>query len=228
MDEKETRIEGIKAYIEDLFGQEDQNLVMIKENCQKANLPMIHVPPHVGKLLNLILQLKKPNRVLEIGTLVGYSTIWMARALPPGGKIFTIDSESHHLALAQEHAKLCGVEQKIVFIQGKALDMLDQMILNKEEKFDLVFVDADKENYYHYLQRIKVLLNDEAVILTDNLIPKWKPIGKPHPKDMMAKSIYAYNEALVQDPQLDSAMISTLVGEIPRIDGLGISIYRRN
>ena len=103
--------------------------------------------------------------------------------------------------------------------------ILDEMYKSNFEKFDMIFIDADKENYLNYLNKIKFLANDGALILSDNLIPKWKAIGQPHPKDEMAKSIYAFNEELVKDENLESAIISTLVGEIPRIDGLGITIF---
>lgn len=226
MQESETRIEGIKDYIETLFGAEDPDLKWVRQNCIDNHLPMINVPPHVGKLLYILTKIKSPKRVLEIGTLGGYSTLWLAKALKKEAKIVSIDLEEHHLKLAKMHADHCQLSHKIEFIKGHAIEILDQMIIENHEKFDLIFIDADKENYMNYLTKVQKLANEEALILSDNLIPKWKAIGKPHPKDEMAKSIYAFNESLVLDPNLDSAIISTLVGEIPRIDGLGISIFR--
>jgi len=164
--------------------------------------------------------------VLEIGTLGGYSTLWIGKALTSDAKMISIDLEEHHLQVATRNVQLAGLEEKITLLKGNAVLLLQEMIQNEVEKFDLVFIDADKENYHRYLQLIKKLMNQEALILSDNLIPKWKPIGKPHPKDLMAKSIYAFNEELAGDPSLDSAICSTIVGEISRIDGLGISIYQ--
>ena len=225
MDEKETRIDQIKDYIEHLFGREQEIHKEIRQNAKSEGLPLINVPPHVGKLLYILAKLKNPKRVLEIGTLCGYSTIWIAQALAKEAQIFSIDNKVHHLEIAKKNFVKAGLQDKITLYHGDALKILDEMHKSNFEKFDMIFIDADKENYLNYLNKIKFLANDGALILSDNLIPKWKAIGQPHPKDEMAKSIYAFNEELVKDENLESAIISTLVGEIPRIDGLGISIF---
>jgi predicted O-methyltransferase YrrM len=228
MSEQPDRITEVKEYIEELFGKEESTMHQVKNNCIQSNLPQIHVPSHVGKLISVIVQIKKPKNVLEIGTLGGYSTIWIAKALRQDAKITTIDINPQNLAIAKENAKIAGIEDKIVFLEGDALIILQEMVKSKMQKYDLFFIDADKENYSNYLSLIKEIATDEAVVLSDNLIPKWKKIGSPHPKDQMAKAIYQYNHQIATDPALTTAIVSTLVGEVPRIDGLGVSIIKSN
>jgi predicted O-methyltransferase YrrM len=227
MIEENERITEIKLYLEQLFGKEDHELEQVNKNCSSLNLPQIQVPSHVGKLIHVIVQIKKPKNVLEIGTLGGYSTIWIAKALTPDSRITTIEINPQNLAIAKDNAKIAGLEDKISFIEGDALAILKNLAEQKEQKFDLFFVDADKENYLNYLALIKEIAEDEAVILSDNLIPKWKKINHPHPKDQMAKAIYQYNQQITNDPDLTTAIMSTLVGIVPRIDGLGISYFKK-
>ena len=219
------RIPSIKDYIENLFGQEDETLRRVRQNCETLKIPLIHVPPQVGKLLHLLTRLKKPKRVLEIGTLGGYSAIWMAKALENDGQLLTIEINSDNAKIAKANIQEANLSDKIEILEGDALDILKSWQHMPIEKFDMVFIDADKENYHAYLELIKPHLNHEALILSDNLIPKWKEIGNPHPKDMMAKAIYQYNQALAQDNQLSTAIVTTIVGQTPRVDGLGISLF---
>ena len=226
MNDVDQRISGIKSYIQDLFGKEDEALKNVLKKCEESQIPMIHVPPHVGKLIYILTKLKNPKNVLEIGTLGGYSTIWIAKALNEKAKLTSIEINEEHVKLAKSNANLAGFDQKITFLNGEALPLLETMRNSAQDKFDMVFVDADKENYLNYFQILKEMIEDGALILSDNLIPKWKPIGQPHPKDQMAKSIYAFNEALSQDEDFETAIATTLVGTVPRIDGLGVSLYQ--
>lgn len=226
MSEPNDRITEVKEYIEELFGKEEADLQQIKKNCVQSQLPQIQVPSHIGKFINLIVQIKKPKNVLEIGTLGGYSTIWIAKALEHDAKITTIDINPQNLAIAKENAKIAKVDHKISFLEGDALILLKEMFESNASKYDFFFIDADKENYLNYLSLIKLIAADGAVILSDNLIPKWKKIGNPHPKDQMAKAIYQYNSHIVNDPNLTTSIVTTLVGEVPRIDGLGLSLFK--
>ncbi len=218
----DSRIGEIKSYIQTIFGENNVPFFW-SENEQK--LPPIQVPAHVGRLLYLITKIKKPSRILEIGTLAGYSTLWMAKALEEKGKIVTIEIDPKRAEIAQKHFVEAGLEHQIDLRIGDAHVVLNQMIEAKEPLFDLIFLDADKESNPDYLPLIKQLAHHEAVILSDNLIPKWRPIEQPHPKDQIAQSTYFYNQMLTQDPELETAIMSTLVGTFPRIDGMGLSIY---
>jgi predicted O-methyltransferase YrrM len=220
------RIPAIKDYIENLFAKEDAPLIEVKKACQEANLPSIHVPPSVGKFLYLLVKIKKPLRILEIGTLGGYSAIWLAKGMPQEGKLFTIEINPDNANLAKKNVELAGFSSKIEIICDDALAVLTNGAKFLEEKFDLVFIDADKENYLTYLELIKPHLNPDALIISDNLIPKWKAIGHPHPKDMMAKAIYQYNDKLAESDDFITAVTTTIVGQDLRIDGLGISLYQ--
>ena len=219
------RIAAIKAYIEELFGFESDILKQVRLRSLANAIPQIHVPAHVLQLIKVIIQLKKPKRILEIGTLAGYSAIGIASVMPKDCHLYTIEINPDHVQMAQENVIAAGFGKQVTIIFGDAHEVIQQWLKERVEKFDMVFIDGNKESYGAYLSFIKPLLNDEAVLVTDNLIPKWKDILDPHPKDMMAKAIYSFNQQLSQDPQLMTAVTTTVVGNSPRIDALGISIF---
>lgn len=213
----------LKKYIIDSFVQEDENLKFARKNSRKNTLPPIEVPPNVGKLLYLLAKLQKPKRILEIGTLGAYSTLWFEKALEPGGKIITIEIVPDHIECAKETLKNAGKEERIEIREGDALKILDEM--RNEAPFDLIFIDADKRNYPAYLEKIMPLTRDGTLILSDNLIPKVEPINQP--AHLESQRIYQYNQLIADHPHLESILITTLVGESGRLDALGLSIVNR-
>lgn len=134
--------EELYKYITETFIEEDDLLKQVVKNTADKNLPVIQVSPETGKLLGMFIKMINAKHVLEIGTLTGYSSIWMARALPPGGSVITLELTNEHADEAEKNFSTAGLGNKITLIRGKALESLD---LLAGKTFDMVFIDADKE-----------------------------------------------------------------------------------
>lgn len=216
----------IKDYICQTFANEDEALSAAKEHALKEELPPIAIPENVGKLIYLLAKIQKPKRILEVGTLGGYSTLWLAKGAPDA-EIITLEYNPKHAAVARENFQRAG-QGKIKVIEGDALKTLQNFIKNGETPFDLIFLDADKEDYPAYLPFLLALSGPNTLLLTDNLIPKVSPINKPLEDDLTAVKIYQYNEMLASHQQIDTILATTIVGESGRIDALGISLIESN
>ena len=204
------------------FAKESEALFFARNNAKEKELKDIAVPPTLGKLISLLAKMQKPQKILEIGTLGGYSALWLAIALPFNGKLITLESDPKNVAVASEHISKASLQDKIEIREGKALDLLPRMA-SEEGPFDLIFIDADKENYSSYLYWSLELSRVGTLILIDNLIPKRGPIESPHPHDNEALAIYRFNEQLYSHPRLDTILIPYL-REKGRIDALGLCI----
>lgn len=216
----------IKNYINSLFAEEDPILTAVRERSKAAGFPNIHVPSTVGKLLYCLAKIQRPQRILELGTLGGYSTIWLARALSPEGRMISIDRIPLHVSVSRENVRHAGLQDQVEVREGDASDMLIEMAANQEKPFDLIFIDANKDDYPLYLNLILPLTRSGTLILSDNLIPKEQEIGNPAPNDVEAQGIYQFNERIAKDPLFESILATTIVGEKGRVDALGISIVK--
>lgn len=141
----------------------------LKANSERG-LPAIDVSPAQGKLLNLLVRMSGAKRILEIGTLGGYSTIWLARALPPGGKVVTLELEQHHADVARSNLKIAGLSELVDLRVGPALETLAALSAEGTAPFDFIFIDADKPNNRHYLSWAVRLSRPSTVIVCDNVI----------------------------------------------------------
>lgn len=216
----------VKDYITDHFSQEPEFISEARLRSKQSGLKEIHVPENVGKTLKLISCLIGPKKILEVGTLGGYSTLWLAEGLSEEGKIITLEYHESHAKVARENFNYAGLSNRIEVRVGLAIDLLRQLILKKEGPFDLIFLDADKETYPDYLEPLIELSRPGTVILSDNLIPKRGELGVPDPSDIEAVGIYTFNQKIAHHPRLDSLILPTIVGEKGRIDGLGISLVK--
>jgi predicted O-methyltransferase YrrM len=223
---QEERNQQVKKYICDCFCQESEELIYIRNHSAELGLQDIAVPPNVGKMLYLLARLQNPKRILEIGVLGGYSTLWLAKALAPGGELIALECDKRHAEVAKSHLERAGVVKSVEILLGSAAGLLEQMIQNQEPPFDLIFIDADKENYSLYLDFAIALSRSGTLILCDNLIPKRGEIASPDLLDNEAVCIYAFNERLAKDPRLESLPFPTIVGEKGRVDALGVSRVR--
>jgi caffeoyl-CoA O-methyltransferase len=199
------------SYIIDTFVNEDDILKQIVADTEAKKIPLIQISPDNGKFLHMLIKMIGAKRVLEIGTLAGYSTIWMARALPEHGKVTTLEISEKHAEEAKANYKKAGLEDKIELMFGSALESLDKL---QNEKFDFVFIDADKENSSNYYDKVFGLMNKGGIIACDNTL-KFGKVVDENPDDS-TKGILKYNKMVANDPRVESMLVSIS-------DGLTIS-----
>ena len=212
----------VDQYIEQLFNPQDEALLQNLHEAGVAGLPTINVSPNEGKLLYLLAKMSGAKRILEIGTLGGYSTTWLARALPADGKVITLELDEKHAAVARQNLDRAGVADRVEVRVGRAAESLRQMIDQQAAPFDLIFIDADKTSYVAYLDLALQLAHAGTVILADNLIRNGRVIAD-QPGDASARGAKAYNESMAARPELES-IILPIIRE--NLDGLSISIVR--
>jgi predicted O-methyltransferase YrrM len=160
---------AVDQYMGDLFAPSDEHLDAALEANRKAGLPAIDVSPLQGKFLHVLVQMTQAKRVLEIGLLGGYSTIWMARALPRGGRIVSLEFSPKHAEVASANLKRTGLLKRVDIRVGPALESLPALASKRGGKFDLIFIDADKGNNPQYLEWALKLSRRGTVIVVDNV-----------------------------------------------------------
>ena len=163
-----------------------------KHPIEKENIPPISVSPNQGKFLHILAKLCNAKRILEIGTLGAYSTIWMARALPAGGKLITLELEQHHASVAQQNIDHAGLTALVDIRVGKAIDLLPVLLAENAGPFDMIFIDADKPPYVEYFQWALKLSRPGTLIVADNVIRDGKVLD-PHCTDPMVKGAQRFN-----------------------------------
>lgn len=174
-----------------------------------AGLPTIDVAPNQGKLLHLLARIQGAKRILEIGTLGGYSTIWLARALPTDGKLITLEAEPKHAEVAKTNIERAGLSSLVELRLGPALDTLPQLHKEAATPFDLIFIDADKENIPAYLDWSLRLSRPGTVILVDNVIRDGAIIDPKDP-DPNVQGVRRFFEKIAADPRLDATTLQTV------------------
>ena len=161
---------AVDDYIVDALFEADPVLDAVLAANHDQGLPAIDVSPAQGKLLSLLARMRGAKKILEIGTLGGYSTIWMARALPVGGKIVTLELDPHHAKVARSNFERAGVSERVELRVGPALQSLAALNAENAGPFDVIFIDADKPNNPHYLSWAIRLSRPGTVIICDNVI----------------------------------------------------------
>jgi len=216
----EETLNGYDRYIGQTFAVEDEALSAAREEMRREGLPEINVSASEGKLLHILALMSGARRILEVGTLGGYSTIWLARALPPDGRLITLELDPHHAEVARRSLDRAGLAGKVEVRVGPALASLSQMEAGGEAPFDLAFIDADKDGYVEYLKKAVPLVRPGGLILGDNTLPDavLDPAG-----DSGAKR---YNTAVAAHPDLISIIFPVLRER--GLDGLLVSIKREN
>jgi predicted O-methyltransferase YrrM len=213
----------VDRYIDALFIADDPPLTSALEASRAAGLPDIQVSAGQGKFLYLLAKMTGARRILELGTLGGYSTIWLARALPPDGALVTLEYEPRHAAVARGNLARAGVADKVEVVVGPALSTLPGVIERAAAPFDLVFLDADKVNYSNYLRLIMGAVRSGSVILADNVV-RGGAVAEATPGDPSAAAARDFNALLAGDDRLE-AVILQQVG-IKGHDGLAIARVR--
>jgi caffeoyl-CoA O-methyltransferase len=215
----EDLLQQIEEYIEHLFVPPDAALEQNLKDADAAGLPAIAVAPDQGRLIYILAKISGAKRILEIGTLGGYSTTLLARALPKDGKLVTLEMSPAHAVVARKNLDRAGVGELVEIRVGRAGDTLSKMIEAGEESFDLVFIDADKIGYVGYLNQVLQLSHTGTVILADNLI-RHGDILQATPPDEMAAGVKAFNELIATHPRLESILLPILKS---KVDGMSIS-----
>jgi caffeoyl-CoA O-methyltransferase len=213
--------ETVDNYISDLFHDQDEALAATEQSIIDSGIPSISVSPNQGKFLHILARLCNAQKILEIGTLAGYSTIWLARALPKNGKLVTLEFDPKHAAVAQKNITLAGLETIVDIRIGKALDTLPQLAAEGIGPFDMIFIDADKAPYKEYFDWALRLSRPGTLIVADNVIREGKVLDKDH-TDEMVKGVMRFNEALAANPSVTATIIQT-VGAKDH-DGMAIAV----
>jgi len=201
------------------FAAEDDGLKHALQAAKQAGLPEIQISPIQGKLLQLLAVACNAQRILEIGSLGGYSGIWLARALPVNGHFITLEINATHAELVRNAFAHAGVSDRTEVRIGKALDLLP--LLEQEAPFDLIFIDADKPPYPQYLDWALRLSRPGSIIVADNCIRSGK--GFEEPQDEGMAGIVAYNNRIASDPRLISLDLAI---DDDYTDGFAISVVR--
>lgn len=199
----------VDAYFADLLVHSDEALDAALRDSMAAGLPPISVSPAQGKLLHLLARMQKARKILEVGTLGGYSTIWMARALPEDGRLITLEYEPKHARVAQANLERAGVAPLVEIRVGRALDSLPLIAAEKREPFDLIFIDADKESNAEYFEWALKLSRSGAVIIVDNVVRNGAVIDAAT-EDESIKGVRRLNEMLATETRVSVTAIQTV------------------
>jgi predicted O-methyltransferase YrrM len=210
---------SVDQYISGLFKLSDTALEAALEKSNEAGLPRINVSAAQGKMLMILAQAVRARTILEIGTLGGYSTIWLARALPPDGKLVTLEYEPKHADIARHNLAHAGLETKVEVIVGRAIDTLPGLLADARAPFDLIFIDADKESYPEYLEYSIKLSRPGTLIIADNVVRDGAVVDPLHP-DSRVQGIRRFNELLASYALANSTVIQTVGSK--GYDGFGL------
>ncbi|PVE74391.1 O-methyltransferase [Priestia megaterium] len=199
----------VDLYMNDKLIQPDPVLDEVLKANQEAGLPAIDVSPSQGKFLHLLASLKGAKRILEIGTLGGYSTIWLARALPKDGQLITLELNAHHAEVARANLKRAGVSHLVEVIVGPGLDTLAVLKDRGTEPFDLIFIDADKPNNSNYLKWALELSKRGSTTICDNVVRQGHVVNSES-EDENVKGIRQFMNALAQEKRISATAIQTV------------------
>ena len=176
---------------------------------REAELPAIDVTPLQGKFLELLVRMTNARRILEIGTLGGYSTIWLARALPANGSVVTLELEAKHAAIAASNLERAGLLERVDLRVGRAVDSLQTLVADNAAPFDLIFIDADKAGYPDYLDWSLRLSRPGTVLLADNVVRDGKVID-PKNTDPNIQGVRRFTERIAAEPRLSTTVLQTV------------------
>lgn len=218
----EELVQQIDTYIESLFVPRDPVLAANIENADDAGLPHINESPNQGKFLYLLARIAGARRVLEIGTLGGYSTTWLGRALPDNGRLITLEYSRVHAETARKNLAAAGLDGIVEVRAGDAAASMNAMIGAGEPPFDFIFIDADKPGYVKYLDLALQLSRPGTVIVADNVIRNGEVIEE-NPADANVRGVKSYNNAVAAHPRLESIVLPIFRD---KIDGIAISLVK--
>jgi len=212
---------GVERYICNTLVRPDAALDAALAASDAAGLPAISVCPNQGKLLQMVARLIGAKRILEIGTLGGYSTIWMARALEPGGRLVTLEADRKHAELARRNIDAAGVGAVVDIQLGPALETLPKIAAAAHDPFDLVFIDADKTNTAPYFDWALKLTRPGSVIIVDNVVRKGA-VTDPKSTDKDVQGMRRFYDRMAAESRVTATAIQTVGSK--GYDGFAIAI----
>jgi predicted O-methyltransferase YrrM len=216
---------AVDSYIADLFLVPDPALEAALASSAAAGLPAISVSPTQGKLLHVLARVQGARRILEIGTLGGYSTIWLARALPAGGRLISLEVDPKHEEVARANIARAGLANAVEIRLGPALDTLPKLVSEGCGPFNLIFIDADKPGYADYLKWSLKLARQGTLIIADNVVRKGA-VADSGSKDENVQGIRKFNEALAAEKRVTTTVIQTVGSK--GYDGLALILVTDN
>lgn len=211
---------AVDNYICDLVAPEDEVLKATVESIEKNGIPQISISASQGKFLQVLAKLCNAKKILEIGTLAGYSTIWMARALPNDGKLISIEYEQLHADVATENMKRAGLENLVEIRVGKAIDLLPELA-KQNMVFDMIFIDADKPPYAEYFEWALKLSHPGTLIIADNVIREGKVLEE-NPDDDRVAGVHRFNKLLAATKEVTACIIQNVGAK--EHDGMAIAV----
>ena len=215
---------AVDQYVIDTFGLEDSVLIDVQAACEKAGLPPIQVSAAQGKYLELLAKMIGAQRVLEIGTLGGYSTIWMARGLPASGRIITMELDPKHAEVADGNFLRAGLSDMIDLRVGAALDGLPVVEREGLGPFDLIFIDADKANIPSYFEWALRLSRAGSVIIVDNVVREGAVIDAAS-TDAAVQGVRRFNEIAASTARVQTTVLQTVGTK--GYDGFAVSLVQQ-
>ncbi len=212
---------AVDRYVADLLVPPDPALEEALRASEAAGLPAINVTPGLGKLLHLLARVREARRILEIGTLGGYSTIWLARALPEGGRVISLEADARHAEIARANFARAGLDNVIEVRLGMALDTLPDLAAEGRELFDFVFVDADKPNNAAYFDWALRLSHPGSIIVVDNVVRGGEVIDAESDSPTV-QGVRRFLERLAAEPRVTATAIQTVGNK--GYDGFAIAL----
>lgn len=212
---------AVDDYLHSLFAPHDDVLDAVLRSAREAGLPEIQVQPMLGKMLEVMIRSIQARSVLEIGTLGGYSSIWMARALPPDGRVITLEADPKHAEVARANFAYAGVADKVEVIEGRGLDTLPKLAADGRGPFDFVFIDADKPSYTGYLEWALKLTHPGSMIVADNVVRNGGVIDA-NSQDQTVQGVRRFLDALAAETRLVTTAVQTVGTK--GYDGFSVSV----
>jgi|SRR5665213_2042735 len=215
---------NVDAYLVSLFMPSDSALEETLAQSAAAGLPPISVAPNQGKMLELLARIQRSRRILEIGTLGGYSTIWLARALPNDGNLVTLELEPVHAEVARKNIERAGLGHLVDVRVGSATDSLQGLIDEEGQPFDFIFIDADKEGYPQYLELSLRLSRPGTVIVADNVVRDGEIVNS-NSSDERVKGVRTFLELAAADTRVEGTAVQTVGSK--GYDGFALLVVTR-
>ncbi|HVZ48032.1 MAG TPA: O-methyltransferase [Gemmatimonadaceae bacterium] len=211
----------VDRYVGELLIAPDATLDAALRDSDAAGLPPIAVSPAYGRMLQLLARGMGARRVLEIGTLGGYSAIWLARALPPGGRLVTLELNPRHAAVARRNVDRAGVGDRVEIRVGPAQESLRALAREGGAPFDFVFIDADKVGYADYFRLSLPLCRTGAMLVADNIVREGE-VANASSADANVVAVRHFNEVVAAEPRVSATVIQT-VG-VKKYDGFLLAV----